>query len=60
MRSFMLLILAKAAGGIDSESEARLLGVAGQEIFEEQERSEESVDLEISWRVLEAQRHQWR
>lgn len=54
MRQSMLLILAKSTGDLDAEEEARLLGEAGQETFEEEQRLEEGAELEIGRRVFAA------
>lgn len=48
----MLLTLAKSAGDMYADEEAKLLGEVGQEAFEEAARLEEGVDSEIGRRFF--------
>lgn len=51
MRQSMLLVLAKNTGDLSVEEEARLLGEAGQETFEEEEQLDERAEEEIARRI---------
>lgn len=54
LRSSMLLTLAKSAGDVHADEDARLLGEVGKVTFEEAERLEEEAESEIGRRILQA------
>lgn len=54
LRESMLLQLAKMAGDLDTEGEARLLREDGQEVFTDPEKLNEREETEVARRVYQA------
>ncbi|KAK4696428.1 hypothetical protein P7C71_g1476, partial [Lecanoromycetidae sp. Uapishka_2] len=54
MRESMLLTLAKSAGDLNVDEEARLLGGEGGETFVEKEKLTDREETEVARRVFEA------
>lgn len=54
MRQSVLLTLAKSAGDLYADEEAKLLGEVGTETFDEAQQLEEGVESEIGRRILQA------
>lgn len=54
MRQSLSLVLAKSAGDLCAEEEARLLGETGMETFEENEKLDERTETEIGRRNFAA------